>query len=821
MVYSLRNLLISFAIVILVVLLIVLRTFSALRSQEKEQEKITQCREALQKLGPAIFNMQEFESVATKYFNTGDSALLDHYHEVEGKLKNDSAGMTLLAANNRESSLSYKELADIIHRMITLSAAGKQAKTEQGEGVVALGPLIEQFKNIATKLEDENRAVLNSSYSHSIRLTRETFSFVRIISGLLVVILVISFYFIYHDIKTRKRTEEQLKQFNTELEKQVTEKASVIRKNEERYRSLFDSMSDAYAKCDMEGKIIEFNSAFMHMLGYAEEEIYKLSYKDITPVKWYEMEDEILLKQILVRGFSDVYEKEYWHKNGRIFPVELRGFLLKDDSGIPVAIWAIVRDISSRKEAEKKLAESEKNLRYVMDSMSDNFYVLDKNCRVTLINEVAQKNLLKAWGKEVTVGTNILDMIPGGEGEPIRVSLDKVFAGEKIEYELFNVKEGLPPWVSVTYTPVSDETGTIIGACISAKDITERKKAEQEILKANERFGLISRATHDAIWDWDMINNRNWGNSIFYEYYGIKPGETWKYENFLSRVHPDDKRRIEERMQAAIEKKGEVVIEEFRFRMPQGHYRHFFDRAYIIYDKDNKPVRMLGSMMDVTEKYLLEQEILKQKIQEQKIVTRAVINAEESERNKIGRELHDNVNQILASIKLFLRMATERDTPSGHELLTRAVKLVDNAIDEIRSLSQSQVTPAKKVDLKEMIQALVDRLDDSTSIKTVFTFENDKEIDDDLKLNIYRIVQEQINNVLKYAEANTITIRVYTDNNFFCVSVADDGKGFDTGAKRKGIGISNMINRVESFNGELNIISSPGNGCTIEIRIPC
>ncbi|MBL7744279.1 MAG: PAS domain S-box protein [Chitinophagaceae bacterium] len=824
MVYSIRKLLISFAIVIVVVLLIVLRTFSTLRSQEEEQIGIDRSRIALQKLGPAIIHVKELESVAVSYFSTGDQKLLTLLDKAAGMMNDDSANMISLSYAIAEKGRTYLELARIAHDLSLLSNGDIISQTIPGSAIVSAGhsiPLADKFIDIATQLENENRQILNNSYKKSIGLTRETFSFVRILSVLVGLILVISFWFIYHDVKNTQKAGQQLKQFNAELEKQVTEKTVVIRKNEEKYRSLFESMTDAYSKVDMSGKIIEFNPAFRSLIGYEAKEILQLTYSGITPEKWHTMENTILQQQVMTRGFSDIYEKEYIHKNGKIFPVELRTYLLKNDAGAPVSMWAIIRDISARKEAESKLEESERSLRYVMASMSDNFYVIDRDYRVTLINEAAQRNLQKAWGRPVSIGTNILDLIPDEKDEPIRTSLGKVMSGERIEYELNVPREGLPPWVLVSYIPVTDEKGMIIGACITARDITERKMAEEEIIKANERFSLVSQATHDAVWDWDMVSDHNWGNDVFYEYYGLQPGEIWKYESFLARVHPDDRTRIEERMQTAIINKGEAVSEEFRFRIPDGSYRHFYDRAYIIYDKDKRPVRMLGSMMDLTEKYMLEREILNQKIQEQKTITRAVLNAEEKERNKIGRELHDNVNQILASTKLFIKMAGEKSGPEESRLLNRSVELLDSAIEEIRSLSQNQVTPVMKIDLREMIQVIVDRLNDSTSIRTVFEYHLEKGIDDDLKLNIYRIIQEQVNNILKYADASAIIIKVDTYGEYLKVSVEDNGTGFDPQATRTGIGISNMINRVESFNGELTIISSPGNGCKIEIRIPC
>jgi signal transduction histidine kinase len=95
-----------------------------------------------------------------------------------------------------------------------------------------------------------------------------------------------------------------------------------------------------------------------------------------------------------------------------------------------------------------------------------------------------------------------------------------------------------------------------------------------------------------------------------------------------------------------------------------------------------------------------------------------------------------------------------------------------------------------------------------------------KEPEDDLKLNIYRIVQEQLNNIVKHAAARRIDMIIHGDSREMRIMISDDGTGFDVAAKRKGIGISNMINRVETFNGSLHINSSPGNGCTLAINLP-
>jgi PAS domain S-box-containing protein len=144
------------------------------------------------------------------------------------------------------------------------------------------------------------------------------------------------------DITERKRAEKSLE------------------KSEYKYRFLHENLRDASATVNMEGTIVEFNTAFQEMLGYDTEEILRLAYRDITPKKWHAMEEEILWKQLMKRGYSDIYEKEYIRKDGTIVPVELRSHIIRDEDGREIGRWAIVRDISERRRMEAELLRTEK-----------------------------------------------------------------------------------------------------------------------------------------------------------------------------------------------------------------------------------------------------------------------------------------------------------------------------------------------------------------------------------------------------------------------------------------------------------------------------
>ena len=127
----------------------------------------------------------------------------------------------------------------------------------------------------------------------------------------------------------------------------------------------------------------------------------------------------------------------------------------------------------------------------------------------------------------------------------------------------------------------------------------------------------------------------------------------------------------------------------------------------------------------------------------------------------------------------------------------------------------------RNINLEELIEQLLEKLNESTAIKLAFVYKlKETAIDDDLKLNIYRIIQEQVNNIIKHAEAKNVNVSINATAGNIELIVADDGKGFNLNRKRKGIGIANMTNRVESFNGKMTIKSSLGKGTAIMINIP-
>jgi PAS domain S-box-containing protein len=223
---------------------------------------------------------------------------------------------------------------------------------------------------------------------------------------------------------------------------------------------------------------------------------------------------------------------------------------------------------------------------------------------------------------------------------------------------------------------------------------------------------------------------------------------------------------------------------------------------------------------DITENVRMEKALEIERTKKEKEITDAVLVAQEKERKNIGGELHDNVNQILASSLLYLNMV-KRESAEAHPYINESEMLIRSAIQEIRKLSHALIAPSlRESELTEALDKIIDTAGKTGILhieKDLGTF-NENLVPEKLKLNIYRIVQEQFNNIIKYAHANTIQLKLVHDGNNLILQIKDDGIGFDPEKKSDGVGLMNMKTRASLHNGHLRIVSSPGQGCELTVK---
>jgi two-component system cell cycle sensor histidine kinase/response regulator CckA len=170
------------------------------------------------------------------------------------------------------------------------------------------------------------------------------------------------------------------------------------------YQQLCANMMDAFGAADMEGRVTDANQPFIDLIGYNKEELLELSIFDLTPSKWHGFEKRIIDEQVLVRGYSDVFEKEYRRKDGSIVPVELRVVLARDPNGHPIGMWAIVRDISVRLAREGAL----RWFQLTVESSPDAVFWLNEEGRFPYVSEQACRSL--GYSREELMQLNIWDI---------------------------------------------------------------------------------------------------------------------------------------------------------------------------------------------------------------------------------------------------------------------------------------------------------------------------------------------------------------------------------------------------------------------------
>lgn len=203
----------------------------------------------------------------------------------------------------------------------------------------------------------------------------------------------------------------------------------------------------------------------------------------------------------------------------------------------------------------------------------------------------------------------------------------------------------------------------------------------------------------------------------------------------------------------------------------------------------------------------------------EKAITHAVIIAQEKERKNLGSELHDNINQILVSSLLYLNLEKNENKKEATHL-AEIEGLIHLAIAEIRKLSHSLIAPKlNETELTEALEKIIAIAGKTKVIKIQKEIRNidENSIPEELKLNIYRIVQEQFHNIIKYAKAENIQIKLIQEGKKLLLSIKDDGVGFDILKISDGVGLTNMKTRAALYNAELNIISTLGKGCELSV----
>jgi len=485
-----------------------------------------------------------------------------------------------------------------------------------------------------------------------------------------------------------------------------------------------------------------------------------------------------------------------------------------------LVFYLLLREIKRVESISDELLLQKEHLGITLKSIGEGLITTGNDGKIIYMNPAAEN--LTGWSngevKDKPLQT-VYDVINEETGLPFENIVTQIVQkGKTVQLEnntILRSKNAESRVISNNGSPLMDLSGNVLGAVLVFNDITDRKRNEEKIKKAIERYEILSRATSDTIWDWDITNDKMLYNHSITQMFGyteaaIENGGNWWKNN----LHPDDAENISVLLQETFENRQQTIQFEYRYRCADNSYKNILDRAFVVYDKNGSPIRMIGAMQDITNEKEHERHI-----------AIAITEAQEHERRELGMELHDNVNQLLGATLLYLGVAIKSGNvgPEETKSLKNCVEYVNAAINDLRNLSH-RLTPFSKeeVSLKNIIDILIEPMRKAELFEInlhVDSFENDT-VDADIQTNLYRIVQEQLTNILKHAAATKVKINVRLTKKLIKLSISDNGKGFDTTSLKDGIGLENIKRRAEMFSGKCKLKSSPGHGCELLVELP-
>ncbi len=397
----------------------------------------------------------------------------------------------------------------------------------------------------------------------------------------------------------------------------------------------------------------------------------------------------------------------------------------------------------------------------------------------------------------------------------------------------FNYKHsnGIIAPVACRANIIRNDAGKAIRLIGAFKDLSRLQemevKLENQVIiqqQASDNFLLASKLSFDVIWDWNIATNEVFLGDGFEELFGykIKNNKGDMMLDWGNYLHPDDKENVITALLDTVKSSATSWEYTYRVSRANGSIAKVCVRAKIMRHADGKAYRIIGAMQDLSRQKELEDKLEQEIVLKTKQIADASEDARETERSDIGKELHDNVNQLLGASKMYNDMA-KRGGVNSAMYLSRSSEYTLTAINEIRKLTKGLTTDIiKNLGLCDAIDNIALDTMEISPVKILLSTNSFIEcsVNDKFKLNILRIVQEQINNILKHAMASEVSIKLVQNKNTITLTIADNGIGFKAEEQKNGIGMLNIKSRAASYQGTAVFASRPAQGCILIATFP-
>ena len=421
------------------------------------------------------------------------------------------------------------------------------------------------------------------------------------------------FIAIRSDVTHRKDLEDEIKQLNRELEQKVKDRTEELTDKQNQLRTVFTSVADSIFVLDREkdGHYLfnAVNPAFLKTFNINYNEVVGKRFNDVIP--------KTSLGQTLEKFEEAIRTREIvsWEEITDFPSGKLTGEVsiapIFDEAGNCIRLVGSVHDLTERKKAEKALLESENFLRTIVQTEPECVKLLDINGELQSMNP-AGLAMIEADSLEQVKGKSLLSIIDGSYREAFKELSQNIFKdiSGKMEFEITGLK-GTHRWLETHAVPLKNAEGKIISLLGVTRDITERKKAEDDIKELTNRLQLATNAAKLGIWDWYLTENNLIWDENMYQIFGVQPDKfNGAFEAWSNTVHPDDLQNLLAEVQKAIDG-TEDFHTFFRIIWPNKEVRYIEGHAIILRDEEGKAIRMIGMNRDVTEQKKAEVRLTK------------------------------------------------------------------------------------------------------------------------------------------------------------------------------------------------------------------
>lgn len=661
------------------------------------------------------------------------------------------------------------------------------------------------------------------------------------------------------------RTSE-LQETNNQLEKEVElrkraeaelakRSANELEKSEARFKAMFESAGIGIALVGTDRQALMVNDALVEMSGFSREELLGTNGIDLS----YPADRQIgmpELQELIDEKITNYQvERRYVHKNGLPYWVRQTVSGVRQPDGKLIYLVTMVEDINQQKQDQELLRESEARFKAMFESSAMGVLILDVNS-MTLQANAAARSILDDPDIDRTL-QNVYDFIDDKYRAAEHDLLEQVLKGERDFYDVerrYQRPGEEPRWAKVTFSSVREANGQVRYLVAMIEEITGQKKAQDNLIQSEARFRAMfdNNSVGIALTGLDRrILQINEAAARITGY----PLEELRQINPVNLAVPEDRELSENVLQELVSGKRDSMTVERRYMRKNGEV--FWGRVTysLVRGPDHQPLYLIGLIEDINEQKLADERLaaqeaenlrtLEQRVQErthelseanlrlvgeieqrqkaeEALATKAVEDAIAAERTRLARDLHDAVTQTLFSASLIAEVLPEiwdMDQAEARKSTEELRQLTRGALAEMRTLllelRPAALTQARFPDLlKQLSEAVVGR----ARLPIHLDVKGDYEMPPEVKVAFYRITQESLNNIVKYARATQVKILLNQECCDVHLEIKDNGIGFDPSSVRPtSLGMRIMRERAEAIHAHFKLVSQPGQGTTVTL----